>query len=122
MYDEIVAVNVEGLYGGGFYKLLNIRESEQTQAFYDIYLLAETVKDIDLLKKVKDLNDKYSDAKAEKPINSVLARAIRSNPPGSMRDVAAIYSKLFGDVDVMWQKALGRQTSRSRQPKPLEVQ
>ena len=50
-------MNVEGLYGGGFYKLLNIRESEQTQAFYDIYLLAETVKDIDLLKKVKDLND-----------------------------------------------------------------
>ena len=70
--------------------------------------------------KAQELNEKYSAAKPEKPVNTALARAIRSNPPGSMRDVGAIYSKLMGDVDAMWQKALGSSGIRRRKPKPLE--
>ncbi len=70
--------------------------------------------------KVRELNEKYSAAKPEKPVNTALARAIRSNPPSTMRDVGAIYSKLMGEVDAMWQKALGSSGIRTRKPKPLE--
>lgn len=71
--------------------------------------------------KLSELNGKFSEAK-DSSVNTVLARAIRANPPSSMRDVAAIYNKLFSDVDAQWQKALATQGRGGRTPKPLSEQ
>ncbi|MFT4588383.1 MAG: hypothetical protein ACI9VS_002514 [Candidatus Binatia bacterium] len=68
--------------------------------------------------KATALNGKHSAAK-DNPINTPLARAIRANPPSSMRAVAAIYNKLFSDVDALWQKTLASNGRSRREPKPL---
>ena len=41
--NEISNFEIDGMNGGGYYVLQNIRESEQTQIQYDIYLLTDQV-------------------------------------------------------------------------------
>ena len=72
------------------------------------------------LGKAGELSKKYADTEAEKPINTHVARAIRTAPPRSMRDVGALYSRLLAEVNTQWQNALARQGVRGRKPRPLE--
>ena len=57
MREEIESLNLDVVYGGGYYQLINIRESEQTQTFMDIYLLTEKIEDKELVKKLRAIHD-----------------------------------------------------------------
>ncbi len=43
--QEIATLNTEVIYNGGYYYLPNIRESEASQEYLDIYLLTPSIKE-----------------------------------------------------------------------------
>ena len=55
--QEIQALNCEVIYNGGYYVLPNIRESETSQEFLDVYLLASSIRDKELAEKIKMIHD-----------------------------------------------------------------
>ena len=55
--DEIVKLNTEVLQFGGYYYLPDIKDSEFSNEYLDVYLLAPHIKDKDLGKKIKLIHD-----------------------------------------------------------------
>jgi len=53
MKENVISVNTEVMYGGGYYTMLNIRESADSQTCYDVYLLTEKVEDQEVMNKMK---------------------------------------------------------------------
>ena len=49
---EINAVNVDYLYGGGYYKIEQVKAGEDND-YFDIFILVESIEDMDLLKQLK---------------------------------------------------------------------
>ena len=63
---EIRESNVDYLYGGGYYVLKNVKvghdeengnQQHQGEEFMDIYILVETIQNMDEIKKLKVLNE-----------------------------------------------------------------
>ena len=44
--DEIEKLIVEVTYGGGYYMLQNIKESRNTNIYYDIFMLVQNIQDV----------------------------------------------------------------------------
>jgi len=58
--EEISKFEIDGMNGGGYYVLQNIRESEQTQIQYDIYLLTDQVENQSDLRILKEVHEESS--------------------------------------------------------------
>ena len=56
--EDIEKLNVEVTYGGGYYMLENIRESQNSYVYYDIFMLVQNVQDVSVQHKLKALHDK----------------------------------------------------------------
>jgi hypothetical protein len=57
----------------------------------------------DFALQAKELAAKLSaNADPAKPLNPAVAKAFTGDAPGELKDVAAIYNKLFADVDKVW--------------------
>ena len=57
LHQKIKSTTIQSLYGGGYYKLEGVRQSEDSPNYYmDIYLLTEQVTKNDIMKKMKDLD------------------------------------------------------------------
>lgn len=50
-------MNTEEIYNGGFYYLPNIREAEDSQDYFDIYLLTPHIKNAELARKIQLISD-----------------------------------------------------------------
>ncbi len=70
----------------------------------------------DFAAKAKELAASIAANKdAARPVNPILAKAFAGAEPKSMKDVAAIYSAVFKEVDEAWQAAI--KESEDKQPK-----
>lgn len=56
LYEDILLLEPQMIYGGGYYVLSNIRESEKSQAFYDIYMLVPQIESNFMRNKVKAIH------------------------------------------------------------------
>ena len=55
--DEIANVQANSVYGGGYYILRDIQESDGSDTFFDIFLLTESIEDAELQHKLKSIHE-----------------------------------------------------------------
>ena len=71
--QEVGKITGDVMQGGGFYQLLNIRESKDSYVCYDIYLLAQSIENRELQAKMKTIHEINTQA--------ALAKVGTANPP-----------------------------------------
>lgn len=55
--EEIIKLNTEVMHYGGYYYLPDIKESEYSNEFIDVYLLSSSIKNIEIAKRIKLVHD-----------------------------------------------------------------
>ena len=55
--EEIIKLNTEIMHYGGYYYLPDVKESEFSNEFLDVYLLASSIKNQEIAKKIKLVHD-----------------------------------------------------------------
>ncbi|MBI5774992.1 MAG: DUF1553 domain-containing protein [Verrucomicrobia bacterium] len=93
------------------------RRAKQHDAVFAPWFAFAALPEKDFAKQAGALAAKFAaNADAAKPINAAVAKAFASKTPVSLKEVAAIYTKLFADLDKAWADA-----AKGGKPKPTSL-
>jgi len=56
MRDNVLTLNTQTMYGGGYYTMMNVRESADSQTCYDIFLLTDKVEEQEVMRQMKAID------------------------------------------------------------------
>ena len=77
---EISNMNTEEIYNGGYYYLPNIRETQDSQEYLDVYLLTPHIKDADLARKIRMINDYNTNLLEEENYKKIASKKMTCKP------------------------------------------